>query len=52
MGTIQMTSEVWIEIICPFLNFNDCSVDVCEQIRNFIKHFIIDVFTYPRWDYS
>ena len=24
--------KVWDEIACPFLNFNDCTVEVCEQV--------------------
>ena len=47
-----MISAVWDEITSPFLNFNGCTVDVWERIRNFIPHFIMDEFTYACWDYS
>ena len=39
--------EVWDEIIYPFPNFNDATVEVWERISNFIPH-----FTYPCWDYN
>ena len=40
------------EIIYPFLNFNGCTVEVEEWISYFIPHFIMDLITYPCWDYS
>ena len=40
-------SKAWDEITCPFPNFNGCSVEVLEWIRNFILHSITDVITFP-----
>ena len=37
----HMQSKVWDEIIYPFLNFN-----------GFIPHLLMDVTTYPCWDWS
>ena len=31
-----MPSEVWDEIVYPFLNFNATTVEVCECINNFM----------------
>ena len=45
-----MPSEVWDEITYPFLNFNGAVADVCELIRSFIPHFIMDAVTYLSWD--
>ena len=45
----HMPSKVWDGITHPFLNLNDCAVEVCERICNFILHFIIDVITDPCW---
>ena len=36
----HILSKVWDEIIYPFSNFNDCTVEVGEWISNFIPHFI------------
>ena len=36
----------------PFPNFNGCTVGVYEWISHFIPLFIMDVFTYPCWDWS
>ena len=41
---------VWYEITYPFLNFNGGAVEVWEQIRNSIPHFIRHVIAYPCWD--
>ena len=38
----HMPSKVWVEITFPFLNFNGCTVEVCEFISNFIPHSIMD----------
>ena len=43
--------KMWDEIIYPFLNFNNCTVEVWEWISNFNLHFTIDVITYLCWDY-
>ena len=48
----HMPSKAWDEITYPFLNFNYCTVDVCEWISNFIPQFIMHVITYPCWDES
>ena len=45
-------SKVWDEITYPFPNFNGGTVEVWEWLSNFIRHFIIDVIIYPRWDLS
>ena len=45
----HMPSREWDEITYPFPNFNGCTVEVWEWIRNFISHLIMDVITYP-WD--
>ena len=45
-------SKLWDEIIYPLPNFNGCTVEVWKWISNFISHFIIDVITYPCWDWS
>ena len=47
----HMSNEVWDEITYPFPNFNGCTVEVWEWKSNFIPHFIMDVITYPCWDY-
>ena len=38
------------EITYPFSNFNCATVEVCEWMSNFIKHFTEHVVTYPCWD--
>ena len=40
-----MPSKVWYKIIYPFPNVNGFTVEVSEDIDNFIPHFIIDVIT-------
>ena len=47
-----MPSRVWHEITYPFLNFNSCTIEVWGWISNFILHFIMDVISYPWWDYT
>ena len=42
----DMLSKVWDEITYAFSNFNGCTVEVWEWIRNFIPHFTMDVITY------
>ena len=42
----HMTSEMWNEITYPFPNFNRCTVEVWEQITNFIPCIIMDVITF------
>ena len=42
-----MAGEVWDEITYPVPNFNGCTVEVWEWIRNFIPHFVMDVITHP-----
>ena len=44
--------KVWVEITYPFPNFDGCNVRVWEWISNFIPQFIMDVITYPCWDWS
>ena len=46
-----MPCKEWDEITYSFLNFNGCTVEVHEWISNFIPRFIIDVITYPCWDW-
>ena len=47
-----MSSKAWDEITYPFPNFNGGTIEVWEQISNFILHFIMVVIAYPCWDYS
>ena len=47
-----MLNKVWNDITYPFPDFNGATVEVWEWISNFISHFIMDVITYPCWDYS
>ena len=46
--------KVWGEITYSFLNFNGDTVEGWEWIflSNFVPHIIMDVITYPCWDYS
>ena len=44
--------EVWDEIINPFPNFNDATVDVWQWISNFISDFTGHVIIYPCWDWG
>ena len=37
----HMVSKVWDEIPYPPPNFNNCTIEVWEWIRNFIPHFIM-----------
>ena len=50
--TIHMAGKVWNEILCPFSNFNGCTIEVWEWRSNFTLHFIMDVITYPWWNYT
>ena len=43
----HMSSEVWDEITYSFPNFNGCTIEIWELIRNVIPHYIMDVITYP-----
>ena len=47
-----MPSKVWDEITYPFPNFNGATVEVWEWISNFIPHFMMNVITYPCYDFS
>ena len=40
----HMRSKRLDEIICPFLNFSGCTVEIWECISNFIPQFTMDVF--------
>ena len=44
--------KLWDEITYPFPNTYSCTIEVWESVSNSILHFIIDVITYPFWDYS
>ena len=48
----QTPSKVWDEVTYSFQNFNGCTVEVWEWLSNFIPYFIMDVITYPCWDWS
>ena len=50
--TYHLDFKVWDKITYPFSNFNVCTVDIWEWICNIILHFMINVITYPCWDYS
>ena len=41
---------MWNEITYPFRNFNGGTVEVLEEISNFILHFTEYVIAYPCWD--
>ena len=41
-----MTSKVYDEITYPFPYLNDSTVELCEEIINFIPHLMMDVVTY------
>ena len=47
----DMPTKVWNKITYPFQDFNDATVEVWKWIRNFIPHLIMDVITYPCWDW-
>ena len=49
--TYHMPGKVCDEITYPFPNFNGCTVEVWEWKTNFIPHFIMDLITYPCWDW-
>ena len=42
-----MLSEVWYEITYRFPNFNGAAFEVWEWVSDTIRHFIMDVITYP-----
>ena len=42
---ISLTDNVWDEITYQFLNFNGATVEVWEEISNFIPHFNSYVIT-------
>ena len=46
-----MPSEVWDDIIYQLPNFNGATVEVFEWISNFIRHFVMDLITYPYGDF-
>ena len=46
-GQIRISSQ----ITYPFPNFNGATVEVWEWISNFNPHLIMDVITYPRWNW-
>ena len=48
----HFNDKVWDEIIYTFPTFNGATVEVCEWISDFIPHFIIEVISYPFWDWS
>ena len=48
----HMSNSVQREIGYPLRNLNGATAEVWEMISNFIPHFILDVFTYRRWDLS
>ena len=52
MESNHASGKVWNEIIYPFPNFNDATVEVWELISNLIPHNIIDVITYACWGLS
>ena len=37
------------EITYPFRNFNDCTVEVRELIKNITPHLMMDLLTFPWW---
>ena len=47
----SQTSSVG-EITYPFPNFNGATVEVWEWIDNFAPYIIMDVITYPNWEYK
>ena len=46
-----MLSKVWDEITYLSPNFNGATIGVWEWISNFIAHFIMDVITFPCWNF-
>ena len=47
----HMFSKVWDENTYTYTNFNSLIVEVLEWISNFIPHFMMDVITYPCWEW-
>ena len=47
----HMPSTVWYEITYPFPNFNGSTVEVWKWLCNLIAHSIMNVITYPCWDW-
>ena len=41
-----MPCKMLDEITSPFPNFNSCTDEVCEYIKDLILHFIMDVSIY------
>ena len=41
---------MWREMIDPFLNFNDATVEVYEWISNHITYVVMDVIPYAWWN--
>ena len=46
-----MPNKVWDEITYPFPNFN-VYIDGMNFMNNFTPYFVMDVITYPCWDWS
>ena len=42
----HVPSKMWDEITYPFTNFNSCTIEVWQEISNFITHFIIYAINY------
>ena len=47
-----MPSKLWDEITYSFPNFHGAIVEIWEWISDFVPHFIVNVVTYPWWNYS
>ena len=47
-----MNYKCEMKLIIHFPNFNGGASEVWDEINNFIPHFMMDVITYPCWDYS
>ena len=47
-----MPIKVWDEIIYPFPNFNNYTIEVCEWIGIFTQHLMMYVITYLCMDWS
>ena len=48
----HMVSKVWDETTYPFPNFNSAAIEIYDWISHYIPQFIMDVITYPYWDWS
>ena len=48
----HLPSKVWDEITYLFLNFNTCTIEVCEWIGSFIPLIMMDIICYSCWDLS